>query len=599
MLKTRWFDQVDRDCPLPEYPRPQLRRGDWLCLNGRWDYAITGKTWTIPQSFDGEILVPFAPECALSGLERKLLPNERLWYRRTFSLPASFAGKRCILHFGAVDWKCTVYVNGKKAAQHTGGYCPFSADVTDLLSDGENSLVVRVFDPTDAGWQNRGKQSLHSHGFWYTGTSGIWQTVWMEPVCDTYIRSLRMTPDIDNGVLYLDVRMQGSAEILARVSCADSVIYEGEILSEDASIPIPDAHLWSPEDPFLYDLHLELRRDGETVDCVDSYFAMRKCSLGKVGGVTRLFLNNQPYFQRGLLDQGYFPDGGLTPPTDEAMIYDIETMKSLGFNMLRKHIKVDLARWYYHCDRIGMLVWQDMVSGGKWIGDFYAGVVPNIIGAFPRINRITVKDNNYARFSRALPESRAAYETELREMLETLHNYPCIYCWVPFNEAWGQFDAVRIAGLVRSVDPSRIIDHASGWYDQGAGDVMSMHKYVLPIPKIKPDHRAFVISEFGGYSCVLDGHVWNRGKSFGYLMYRTKETLTRAYRRLIEKQIMPLIPKYLSGFVYTQVSDVEFEVNGILTYDREVIKLDAQTLKSLNDKMQYRKESEYGSISSL
>ena len=599
MLRTRWFNEVDRSCPLSEYPRPQLRRSDWLCLNGPWEYAFTKDTQEIPQTFDGTITVPFSPESELSGVCRKLQPDELLWYRRSVTLPESFAGKRCILHFGAVDWQSVVYVNGVKAAEHTGGYCPFSIDITDLLHDGENAIVVRVYDPTDAGWQNRGKQSLHSHGFWYTGTSGIWQTVWMEPVCAAYVCSIRMLPDIDAGEVRLSASLSEEADLFVRVKAGDDVVFEGAVSTDDAHIPVPDAHLWSPEDPFLYDLELEVRKDGETLDRVSSYFGMRKFSTETVNGVTRLFLNNQPYFQRGLLDQGYFPDGGLTPPTDEAMLYDIRKMKELGFNMLRKHIKVDLARWYYHCDRLGMLVWQDMVSGGQWIGNFYAGVVPNLIGACPRLTPFTVKDDHYKRFSREKPEWREQFEAELREMLDTLMNCVSIYCWVPFNEAWGQFDAVRIAGAVKAYDPSRIVDHASGWYDQGAGDVMSMHKYILPVPKIRPDKRAFVISEFGGYSQVIDGHVWNKKKSFGYLMYRSKRTLTEAYRKLIEKQIIPLIPKYLSGFVYTQVTDVEFEVNGILTYDREIVKIDEDTLKSLNDKMQYRKESEYGSFSSL
>ena len=600
MLRTRWFDSVDRSCPLAEYPRPQMVRDTWLCLNGPWDYAITADIKDFPEEYDGTITVPFAPECELSGVCRKLHPDRRLWYRRSITVPESFRGKRCILHFGAVDWQCAVFVNGSKAMEHTGGYCPFSADITDLLRDGENTIVVRVYDPTDAGWQNRGKQSLESHGFWYTGTSGIWQTVWMEPVSDSHIRSVRMIPDIDAGDVCLRTDLSGEGEVFACVKAGSDVVFEGVVPTDDAHIPVPNARLWSPEDPFLYDLELELRADGIVVDRVRSYFGMRKFSTGTVNGITRLFLNNKPYFQRGLLDQGYFPDGGLTPPTDEAMIYDIRKMKELGFNMLRKHIKVDLARWYYHCDRIGMLVWQDMVSGGKWIGNFYAGVVPNILGACPRLTPFTVHDNShYKRFSREKPEWRAAYETELREMLDTLMNCVSIYCWVPFNEAWGQFDAVRIAETVKAYDPSRIVDHASGWYDQGAGDVMSMHKYILPIPKIKPDSRAFVISEFGGYSQVPDGHVWNKSKSFGYLMYRSKRTLTEAYRKLMEKQILPLIPKYLSGFVYTQVTDVEFEVNGILTYDREIVKMDEDTLKSLNDKMQYRKETEYGSFSSL
>ena len=326
---------------------------------------------------------------------------------------------------------------------------------------------------------------------------------------------------------------------------------------------------------------------------------MRKCSIGVVDGITRLFLNNQPYFQRGLLDQGYYCDGGLTAPTEEAMVYDIRKMKDLGFNMLRKHIKVEPARWYYHCDRLGMLVWQDMVSGGAWIGDFYAGVVPNLIGACPRLTPVHVRDDRYKRFSREKPEARAAYETELREMIDDLYNAVCIYCWVPFNEGWGQFDAVRIAQSVKQQDPTRIVDHASGWYDQGAGDVMSMHKYILPIPKIRPDRRAFVISEFGGYSRICDEHVWNRQRSFGYLMFRTFDSLTYAYARLMEKQILPLIDRYLSAFIYTQVSDVELEVNGILTYDRKLVKIDEDTIIQLNQKLRYRKEMQDGSISSF
>lgn len=586
MLKTRWFDRVDKACPLPEYPRPQLVRSEWLCLNGAWQYTITDQNATLPKTFDGVITVPFAIESALSGVGRKLQPNEILWYQRDIVLPPSFDGKRCILHFGAVDWQCTVYVNGTKVCAHTGGYCPFSADITDVLHESVNRIALRVYDPTDAGWQNRGKQSLQSHGFWYTGTSGIWQTVWMEPVNTCYVQKLRIVPDIDNSLIHLTTDLSEEAALHAVIRAGESVLFDGDI-EPNAHIPLPDPHLWSPEDPFLYDLTVTASQNGKVTDTVTSYFGMRKFSIGNDGGITRLFLNNKPYFQRGLLDQGYYCDGGLTPPCDEAMIYDIQKMKDLGFNMLRKHIKVDLPRWYYHCDRLGMLVWQDMVSGGQYIGNFYAGVVPNMLGAFPRLTPFSLKDNHYKRFNREKPEWRADYERELHEMIDTLFNCVSIYCWVPFNEGWGQFDAKRIASDVKAHDPGRLVDHASGWYDQGAGDIQSMHKYILPIPKIKPDRRAFVISEFGGYSMIADGHVWNKKKSFGYMMFRTKDTLTRAYRRLMEKQIMPLIPKYLSAFIYTQVTDVEFEVNGILTYDREIVKIDADTIKKINQRMQY------------
>ena len=597
-MKTPWTEQMDIHCPLPEYPRPQFRRADWQCLNGIWDYAVTARDAPQPDVYDGSIVVPFAIESLSSGVERKLLPTEKLWYRRTFSLDERFDGKRCLLHFGAVDWKCGVYVNGTRVCTHTGGYNPFFADITDVVQKENNTLVVVVYDPTDAGWQNRGKQTLEPHGFWYTATSGIWQTVWLEPVSACRLEKLHMTPDIDRSTLHIEAEYPSDARLFVRIYKEENEIYAGNIAPK-ADIFISDLRLWSPEDPFLYTITFEVY-DGDTcTDRVDSYFGMRKCSLGVVDGVTRLFLNNEPYFQRGLLDQGYWCDGGLTAPTDEALAYDIVKMKELGFNMLRKHIKVEPARWYYHCDRLGMLVWQDMVSGGKWIGDFYAGVVPNVIGTCPRLTPFTVRDNRYKRFSRENPQARADYETELHEMIDTLYNVVSIYCWVPFNEAWGQFDAVRIAEDVKKQDASRIVDHASGWYDQGAGDVMSMHKYILPIPKIKPDHRAFVVSEFGGYSQVLDDHVWNRKKSFGYLMFRSKETLTNAYRKLLEKQIIPLIPQYLSACIYTQVTDVEFEVNGILTYDRKVVKIDEAAIRLLNEQMQYRKEPENGSISSL
>ncbi|MCL2508095.1 MAG: glycoside hydrolase family 2 [Oscillospiraceae bacterium] len=582
-LRTRWFGQIDRANPLPEYPRPQLVRGEWQCLNGVFDYCITDLSAAAPSRYDGEIVVPFSIETELSGVEKPLLPTQALWYRKRFLLDKSFQNRRCILHFGAVDWQCTVFVNGREAGSHTGGYCPFSFDITGFLRDGENELTVRVYDPTDAGWQQRGKQVLKPGGLWYTATSGIWQTVWLEPVSrEAYIEKLCLTPDYDGSKINIKTTLSAeSADI-----CLKATVYSGDTkifydnIHINADILIPDFTPWSPENPFLYALTLEVYRGGELCDTVKSYFGMRKYSISRdKNGVPRLFLNNEPYFQRGLLDQGYFCEGGLTPPCDEAMIYDIESMKELGFNMLRKHIKVEPARWYYHCDRLGMIVWQDMVSGGAHIGNFLAGVLP-ILG-------IHVKDDKYKLFSREKGEWRENFRAELFGMMDALHNAVSIYCWVPFNEGWGQFDAREIAEQVKERDPSRIVDHASGWHDQKGPDLRSTHRYILPILTPKADGRPWVISEFGGYSQVIGGHAWDERRSFGYVMYRGRETLTRAYKRLIERQIMPKIGRRLSAFVYTQLTDVELEVNGILTYNREMIKIDPETVKSLNDKMKY------------
>ena len=584
-LKTRWADQAMCDMPLPEYPRPQMVREDWVNLNGMFEFAITGDIdWC--DEYTDEIRVPFAVESCLSGICKRVSAKDRLWYRKKITLPESFKDKRTLLHFGAVDWECKVYVNKKEVGSHIGGYCPFTLDITDALTDGENELVVRVYDPTDEGWQNRGKQASESHGFWYTSTSGIWQTVWMEAVNDSYIASYKVTPDIDNAVVALKTAVVGEGELKIKIYDGETVVAE-KAISADDKIAVPDMKLWSPENPFLYDFVLELSKDGKVLDSIKGYFGMRKYSIGEYEGYNRLFLNNEPYFQRGLLDQGYWSDGGLTPPTDEAMIYDIEKMKDLGFNMLRKHIKVEPARWYYHCDRLGMLVWQDMVSGGKALNLFHAGVLPNIYGVLNPLVNLTKKDNAYKIFNRDRIEWRLQFEEELFEMIDSLYNYTSICCWVPFNEGWGQFDAKRIGDAIKEKDPSRFVDHASGWYDQKGCDFRSMHKYILPVILPKYDGRPIVLSEFGGYSQKIKGHVWNWEKSFGYQMYSSKEKLTKAYRSLHEKQIIPNIKKGLSATVYTQVSDVEFEVNGILSYDRELVKIDEDTLRELNAKMTY------------
>ena len=585
-LSTRWAEEAMCENPLPEYPRPQMVREPWLNLNGMFDYGITDSESEKCESFDGKIRVPFAMESCLSGVCKRLKSDEILWYKKTFTLPDAFSGKRVLLHFGAVDWECKVFVNGQPVGSHTGGYCPFSFDITDVLKDGENELVVRVYDPTDDGWQNRGKQASESHGFWYTSTSGIWKTVWLEAVNESYIKGYKLTPDIDSNTINIKTELKGEGTLKLTVLDGETAVFEGEIPT-DASVKIENPKLWSPESPFLYDFVLELSDGEKAVDTVKGYFAMRKFSIGEYQGYNRIFLNNEPYFQKGLLDQGYWSDGGMTAPTDEAMIYDIQKMKDLGFNMLRKHIKVEPDRWYYHCDRLGMIVWQDMVSGGKALNTFHAGVLPNFYGFLSPVANLTKKDNAYKTFNRDKLEWRIQFEEELDDMIEFLYNHPSIGCWVPFNEGWGQFDAKRIGDLVKQKDPTRIVDHASGWYDQKGCDLRSIHRYILPVTAPKYDGRPFVLSEYGGYSQILDGHVWNKSKSFGYQMYHTRESLTEAYRKLHENQVIPMMKKGLSASVYTQVSDVEFEVNGMLTYDREIVKLDEETVREMNRKLTF------------
>ena len=575
-IRTRWANQIDKNNPLSEYPRPQLERQQWTSLNGLWEYKITGLNSELPDNFDGQIIVPFAVESELSGVQRALLENELLWYRKKFDLNSEYVGKRVILHFGAVDWQCSVYINGKFIGEHIGGYCPFSFDITDYIAQKDNEIIVRVFDPTDKGWQQRGKQVLSTHGFWYTATSGIWQTVWMEAVDSCRINKIKLLPDIDNSVINIETELTCTDDVSLKACVYDGQdeIFCGEI-SLSSTLFIPNQKLWSPETPFLYDIVLEVYKDNVLCDKVKSYFGMRKFSIENDSqGIPRLYLNNEPYFQRGLLDQGYYCESVLTPQCDEAMINDIIVCKKLGFNMLRKHIKVEPLRWYYHCDRLGMIVWQDMISGGAWIGNLLGGI-------FPHFN-IKIKDNKYKWFSREKEEARNNYKCELNEMVDTLYNCVSIGCWVPFNEGWGQFDAKQIASELKKKDPSRIIDHASGWYDQGGCDLKSVHKYVFSVHMPKTNGRPFVLSEFGGYSQTIDGHVWNKRKSFGYKMYLSKKSLTKAYKKLMQKQIIPLIEKGLSAFIYTQVSDVEFEVNGIMTYDREIIKIDEKTIYDLN-----------------
>jgi beta-galactosidase/beta-glucuronidase len=582
---TRWASEVDPEAPLPEYPRPQMVRPDWLNLNGLWDYAVTSKDAGRPETFEGKILVPFAIEAALSGVKRPFLPDERLWYRRSFPVPAGWAGKRILLHFEAVDWHCVCYLNGNEVGEHTGGYVPFQFDITDHLTEGENELVVAVWDPTDTHWQQKGKQVLEPRTIYYTATSGIWQTVWLEPVpSGNHIERLGLVPDID--AESLEARVHTSSDGRVRLA----VLSEGEELGavegasgQKLSLPVPKPNLWSPGNPFLYDLRVELLDDGRIADSVDSYFGMRKIAAGAgPSGHKRIFFNNEPIFLHGPLDQGYWPDGGMTPPTDDAMIFDVEETLRLGFNMTRKHIKVEPRRWYYHADRLGLIVIQDMISGGRNMLTEKETIATMLLN---RHRKDTTK-KTLQKTWRESPEPREDFERELGEMIDHLENAPCVAVWVPFNESWGQYEAARIAAAVKERDPSRLIDHASGWQDQGAGDFCSRHTYVIKLKRPpRKDERVYFISEYGGYNFQEIGRLWDETSKFGYKMFKSKKALDEAYARLIRKQLIPLIARGLGAAVYTQFSDVEIESNGLFTYDRESLKIDRELLVELNNEI--------------
>lgn len=572
-MLTEFGEKLDRALPLPKHPRPQMQRENWMNLNGQWDYAITGKNAgeTVPEEWDGKILVPFSPEAPLSGVERFVDENHTLWYRRALPLPEGWNAEtqRYLLHFDAVDQEAFIYINGNQAGYHMGGYTAFCVDVTEYLLPENNTLVVRVHDDTDHSWHSRGKQSSKRGGIWYTPQSGIWQTVWMEAVPSEYITALQMTPDIDKGVLKITLSANGGGECKLFCEGAEHIIP----VNEPSEIPVREMHLWSPEEPCLYPVEILY---GE--DRIKSYFAMRKTEVrADSRGVKRLFLNNKPYFHNGLLDQGYWPDGLYTPPSDEAMENDIRTMKKLGFNLLRKHIKVEPMRWYYHCDRLGMMVWQDMVNGG---GLYKFGVI-----SVPLVSGIHLRDRHYRAFAREADEGRREYVNELEEMINQLKNVPSIVLWVSFNEGWGQFDSAEACQLIDKLDGSRPIDHASGWHDQKIGDIQSLHVYFRPY-KFRRDRkkRAVVLSEFGGYNLPVEGHTWNDA-NFGYKGFKTAEEFWQAFEKLFEEQILPAVPKGLAATVYTQVTDVEDEVNGLMTYDRRVVKVPAEKIRALNEKL--------------
>ncbi len=567
-LMTRWAADVKPDNVHAEYPRPQMVRSEWQNLNGLWDYAVRPKAEDRPAKFDGQILVPFPIESALSGVMQKVDENQRLWYRRTFEIPAGWAGKRVLLHFGAVDWEATVWVNGQQFDVHRGGYDPFSFDITDALkTPGPNELVVAVWDPTDAGNQPRGKQVRKPHSIWYTSTTGIWQTVWLEPVPEARIDNVQLIADVDQSRLHV---MTVDNATLSPSHVIDVIVLDsGREVARGSglrlvTVEIPKPKLWSPDWPFLYEVRLLLHPFGDATHVLDEvtcYFGMRKISLGPdEHGVTRLLLNNRPLFMFGPLDQGFWPDGLYTAPTDEALKYDIEVLKKLGCNVARKHVKVEPDRWYYWCDKLGLLVWQDMPSGDK-----------------------IDSPKDYQRTQ----ESATQFEVELKNVITALANHPCIVMWVPFNEGWGQYDTARIADLVRKWDwdPTRLVDSASGWHETGAGNVVDGHDYPGPSSPMPEAKRAAVLGEFGGLGLPLAGHTWQAEKNWGYKSFQSREELTDAYLKLIDA-LRPLIADPgLSAAIYTQTTDVEIECNGLMTYDRAVIKMDADRVAEANRRL--------------
>lgn len=585
-LQTVWSEQAASEAVPKEYPRPQMQRSEWICLNGHWHYAFT-KKGNRPENFDGRILVPFAPESSRSGVGKKLHPGEYLWYFRSVEIPEVPKGKRLLLHFGAVDERCIVWWNGKLLGGHRGGYLSFTFDVTEQLHEGKNTIWVRVQDDTDKGQAARGKQTLAPEGMFYTAVSGIWQTVWLEWVPENYIENIKITPRFDEGEVKLELTMTEPLDVAVLVSGRWSSylhqipassfvaaergaegrcsVYAGEQIEKVMAttvITLPEVHVWSPEDPFLYDLVI---RAGE--DTIRSYFALRKFSTGHdKNGIARLFLNNKPYFVNGVLDQGYWPESLYTPPCDEAMVFDITKMKELGFNMLRKHVKIEPMRWYYHCDRIGMLVWQDMVNGGGPLDLKRLCYLPTVL---PPAGT-QVKDSHYSFFARTDKQARAQWLEECIAAVMQLYNCPCIGMWVPFNEGWGQFDALRVTKKIKREDPTRLVDHASGWFDQGGGDIRSVHNYFRPL-RVQKGRRPFVLSEYGGYSCPVPGHMY-ASVSYGYRSYQNVEKFAEAFVQL-QKQIRALEQEGLAGAVYTQVCDVEEEINGLYTYDRKICKV--------------------------
>ncbi len=567
-IKTPWAEKVDASNPLPEYPRPQLEREQWLNLNGLWNYALVEKGGNVPDAYDGQILVPYPIESSLSGVQKSAGENQELWYQRTFTVPSGWKNKNVVLNFGAVDWQAEVWVNGIKIGTHKGGYSPFSFNITPFLQKGaEQKLLVKVWDPTDVGFQPRGKQVNNPRGIWYTPVTGIWQTVWIEPVEKTYITHLKIVPNIDGG----NVTVLASAEATTSADIIEVKLLEnGNVIStgkavagQEVFLAVPEAKLWSPETPHLYDMEVSIHRDGKVVDNVKSYFGMRKISTKRdANGIVRMQLNNKDYFHFGPLDQGWWPDGLYTAPTDEAMLYDIKKTKEFGFNMIRKHVKVEPARWYYHCDREGILVWQDMPNGDRspqWQTRNYF---------------------NGLEFKRSA-ESEENFRREWKEIIDLCYSSPSVVVWVPFNEAWGQFKTEEITEWTKSYDPSRLVNSASGGNHYEVGDILDMHNYPEPVMGLFDSKRVNVLGEYGGIGLVIENHLWEIDRNWGYVQYKSSEEATKVYVGYAEK-LKKLIPYGYSAAVYTQTTDVEIEVNGLMTYDRKVIKLNEEQIRKVN-----------------
>lgn len=566
-IKTKWAEQVDPNKTLPEYPRPIMERGNWKNLNGLWNYAIQPAGNTAPAKYDGKILVPFAVESSLSGVMKTVGSENELWYETSFTVDSDWKNKDILLHFGAVDWKTEVWLNNIKIGTHTGGYTEFSFNITPFLTGKNQKLVVKVWDPSSDGTQPRGKQVKNPESIWYTPVTGIWQTVWLEPVSKKYIQNIRTTSDIDHNTINIDAKAEGaSSSDIVEVTVMDGgkVIASGKsVAGQSLDIAVPNAKLWSPESPFLYDTKIKLISNGKVVDEVKSYFAMRKISSQRdANGIVRMQLNNKAVFQFGPLDQGWWPDGLYTAPTDEALKYDLIKTKELGFNMIRKHVKVEPARWYTYCDKMGFLVWQDMPSGD-------AGPIWQMHQYF---------DGTELKRS---AQSEATYKKEWKEIMDQLYSYPSIVVWVPFNEAWGQFKTVEITEWTKQHDPSRLVNSSSGGNHFQTGDILDIHHYPGPELKLYDARRVTVLGEYGGIGLPVEGHLWQTDKNWGYTQFKNTSETTAKYKEYADA----LIKQAKAGFsaaVYTQTTDVEGEVNGFMTYDRKVDKMNFTEVNRIN-----------------